>query len=633
MGAITLLLYPIALAILIGCGAHISRGKTADAFFTLEQTKMIQGICCICVILHHLTQYVTNYSGQGVGPVGIFNDIGFLFTGVFFFISGYGLVVSLERKPDYLKNFLLNRLSAVLIPFWLINAILVIGSILFFGHHKSGQTIAVEVLGLQLINSNGWFIIEIVLFYVMFFLLSTCFKKRELALSILSIFVLIVMRYSFYAGHDVSGNQSHYFRGEWWYNSTFLFILGLWYGRFYAHVNRFLEKTYRILLPICFVLAFVGMHVSAFAVRRFGYYNEHMAFGYRDAFITLVIQTVSGVVFTTLIVLLNMRLTIGNRALRYIGKISLPLFLCHGCFVRQVFEGVSMPPTIRYGVVLTVSILCASILEPACRFLVQQAKSIGNIRKPDGNTLEGKKWQEHQERIKKYRKIEAGILATVVILAVGYTTIAKPLLLKYECNREMEALQQAKEGDIVSFGRYNTSNRRPGKERLEWIVIHVEGNQVCLLSKQGIAGSEYHMHHEPVTWDNSSLRERLNSAEFTSIFSTFEKDRMATRDGDLITLLTPGEAEVVFATKEQRELAITDAAKDAGTNINEMSKVNYWDMKGYRTSWWWLRGENTEPDIYGPLVTMDGEIETDTKVVNKPSGAIRPVIWVEVESE
>lgn len=292
-----------------------------------------------------------------------------------------------------------------------------------------------------------------------------------------------------------------------------------------------------------------------------------------------------------------------------------------------------MSPTIRYGVVLIVSILCASILEPACRFLVQQAKSIGNIRKPDGNTLEGKKWQEHQERIKKYRKIEAGILATVVILAVGYTTIAKPLLLKYECNREMEALQQVKEGDIVSFGRYNTSNRRPGKERLEWIVIHVEGNQVCLLSKQGIAGSEYHMHHEPVTWANSSLRERLNSAEFTSIFSSFEKDRMTTRDGDLITLLTPSEAEVVFTTKEQRELAITDAAKDSGTNINEMSKVNYWDMKGYRTSWWWLRGENTEPDIYGPLVTMDGEIETDTKVVNKPSGAIRPVIWVEVESE
>lgn len=633
MGAILLLLYPIALVVLIGCGARVSRGRTADAFFTLEQTKMIQGICCLGVILHHLTQYVTNYSGEGVGPVGIFNDIGFLFTGVFFFISGYGLVVSLERKPDYLKTFLLNRLSAVLIPFWLVNLLLVIGSILFFGYHKSLQTIVAEVLGLRLINSNGWFIIEIVLFYVMFFLLCTCCKKRELALAILSIFALIVMRYSFYAGHDVSGDQSHYFRGEWWYNSTFLFVLGLWYGRFAPAINRFLEKTYRILLPVCFVLAFAGMHVSAFAVRRFGYYNEQMAFGYWDAAITLLIQTVSGILFTSLVVLLNMRLTIGNRALRHIGKISLPLFLVHGCFVRTVFEGISMPHFVRYGVVLLVSIVLASILELICRFLIQQAKNIGNIRKPDGNTLEGKKWQEHRDRMKKYRKIEAGILVAVVLIAVGYATIAKPLLLKYEYEKETEALQQAGVGDTVYFGRFNTSNSRPGKERLEWIVIHVEGNQICLLSKQGIAGSEYHMHHEPVTWANSSLRERLNSAEFTSIFSTFEKDRMATRDGDLITLLTPSEAQVVFATNQERELAITDAAKDAGTNINEMSKVNYWDMKGYRTSWWWLRGENTEPDIYGPLVTMDGEIETDTKVVNKPSGAIRPVIWVELDEE
>jgi hypothetical protein len=263
--------------------------------------------------------------------------------------------------------------------------------------------------------------------------------------------------------------------------------------------------------------------------------------------------------------------------------------------------------------------------------LVQQAKTLGNIRRPDGNTLEGKKWQEHRDKLKKYHKIEAGILIAVILIAVGYTTIIKPMQLKYEYHRELEVLQQASEGDTVFFGRYNTSNRRPGKERLEWIVMHVEDNQVCLLSKQGIAGSEYHKHHKPTTWASSSLRERLNSAEFTSIFSTDEKDRMVTRDGDLITLLTPSEASVVFATNKQRELDITDAAKDAGTNVNEMSKANDWDMKGYRTSWWWLRGENTVPDIYGPLVTMDGEIETDTKVVNKPSGAIRPVIWVEVE--
>jgi hypothetical protein len=103
---------------------------------------------------------------------------------------------------------------------------------------------------------------------------------------------------------------------------------------------------------------------------------------------------------------------------------------------------------------------------------------------------------------------------------------------------------------------------------------------------------------------------------------------MATRDGDLITLLTPSEAEVVFTTKGQRELAITDAAKDAGTNINEMSKVNYWDMKGYRSSWWWLRERPGVSNKYAPIVTVDGRVFEYGKEVNRTGGAIRPVIWV-----
>ena len=53
-------------------------------------------------------------------------------------------------------------------------------------------------------------------------------------------------------------------------------------------------------------------------------------------------------------------------------------------------------------------------------------------------------------------------------------------------------------------------------------------------------------------------------------------------------------------------------------------------MKGYRTSWWWLRGEDGLEMITAPIVTVDGTIEEDTKYVNKPGGAIRPVIRVHI---
>jgi len=46
--------------------------------------------------------------------------------------------------------------------------------------------------------------------------------------------------------------------------------------------------------------------------------------------------------------------------------------------------------------------------------------------------------------------------------------------------------------------------------------------------------------------------------------------------------------------------------------------------RGYRSSWWWLRDE--KKDITAPIVTVDGDILINKKYVNKPNGAIRPVI-------
>jgi len=101
-------------------------------------------------------------------------------------------------------------------------------------------------------------------------------------------------------------------------------------------------------------------------------------------------------------------------------------------------------------------------------------------------------------------------------------------------------------------------------------------------------------------------------------------------DGDLITLLTVEEAAGFFEDAEDRELAITSAAEQDGTNINRMSKDNNWDMKGYRSSWWWLRGEAGEKSITAPIVSVDGEILLSKKAVNKPGGAVRPVIWLKL---
>ena len=115
------------------------------------------------------------------------------------------------------------------------------------------------------------------------------------------------------------------------------------------------------------------------------------------------------------------------------------------------------------------------------------------------------------------------------------------------------------------------------------------------------------------------------------MFSKYELDSIVQTDGDTITLLTAEQAREAFAEDSDRELAITEVAENQGTNVNINSKVRQWDMKGYRSSWWWLRGEPGVADIYAPVVSEDGQVLLTEKEVNRPNGAVRPCIEVLLE--
>ena len=159
-----LLIYP---ALLLACtfyGAKLSgRGRIAPDFLYPDQTRMIQAAACIGIIIHHVTQRITGYVTDPRNPVSIFNELGFLFTSLFFFFSGYGLLTSLLTRPDYLKGFLQKRLPAVLIPFWVINLCLVLSERFIYGIRQSIPEAFGQIFGITLVNSNGWFVIEILI--------------------------------------------------------------------------------------------------------------------------------------------------------------------------------------------------------------------------------------------------------------------------------------------------------------------------------------------------------------------------------------------------------------------------------------------------------------------------------------
>ena len=172
---------------------------------------------------------------------------------------------------------------------------------------------------------------------------------------------------------------------------------------------------------------------------------------------------------------------------------------------------------------------------------------------------------------------------------------------------------------------------KPGKERISWLILEQKGNQYLLVAKKGLAGSVYHQKHAKIRWEQSNLQNYLNETVYKEMFSSSEQKYIISNPEteEMISLLSVKQAQTLFKNEESRQLALTEAAISEGTNVNYRSKVNDWDMKGYRSSWWWLRGDKAE--VTAPIVSVDGTILLDEKSVNKPNGAVRPVVWVSVE--
>ena len=628
-----LLLYPIGLLLLTFFGAkYAGKGEFCDRLWDGEQAGMIKAFACIGVILHHVTQLVTVYGAVSFGPITLFNSLGILFTSLFFFFSGYGLVYRVMHQPDYLDGFLLHRLPAVLVPFFLSNIIGVLIRLYYQNIPTAKVDIVKAVFGLVLLNGNGWYFVEIFFLYLAFYFSFKWIKNKDISICFLGIATVIIIYIGFQNGHDTSTVGDHWFMGEWWYNSTIVFIMGVLVARFRERVLAFSKKHYTKLLILTAILFVVVFRVEEYVLDVYGYYRESIVIdAINNKTVTLFAQMVLCIIFTWLVLLVNMKIAIGNKALSYISKISTEIFLLHGLFVKQIFSFRNWNVMLIYFVVIVCGIASASVLylvdRPVIALIQSFGKGKGYLKKCEPDLL-------RQRREKKRKCLIRGVVSVILLAGVAYLCfegydrlIRTPLV----CKKEIQALKNASVGDEVWFGRYESDLVKPGKERISWLILERKGNQYLLVAKKGLAGSVYHQKHAKIRWEQSNLQNYLNETVYKEMFSSSEQKYIISNPEteEMISLLSVKQAQTLFKNEESRQLALTEAAISEGTNVNYRSKVNDWDMKGYRSSWWWLRGDKAE--VTAPIVSVDGTILLDEKSVNKPNGAVRPAIWISVK--
>lgn len=369
------------LAVMLLTGVKTARkGGWREGSLSLQSSKGLLGFCAVGIMLHHMSQTIY-FANEDVGILLFMVDIGVCFVGMFFFFSGYGLYTSLRDKPDYLKGFLRSRLPAVLAPFYLCNFVFILGSYLWGYEFQKGELVP-YLTGAVLMNSQMWYIVEIFVLYLLFYVVFRLIGNRDAACAVYVVCTLLLMGLSLLLGHDrTTPTQGLWFHGEWWYNTTLLMPAGILFARWEKQILGFVRKFYAIVLIVSALLTAFLYKETLFMLGTKGYWHEWDGYaGYKEKLQTLAVQTpfVLLTVFTVIVIL--QKIEFGNKVLAYLGSIALELYLIHNLFLLY------MPSSNRVWYILgcyAASIALASLLHPIDRKLIGWIRRIGRKEKAE----------------------------------------------------------------------------------------------------------------------------------------------------------------------------------------------------------------------------------------------------------
>lgn len=621
------------------------KGLFHEDFLSLEQSKILQGITAVSIIFHHLSQYITNYGNEWKGPITIYSSMGILFTTIFFFCSGYGLVISYKRKPDYLKTFFKKRMPSVFIPFMLSNIIYFIFVGIYFGRIGSVLEGVANFFGIVLINTNTWFLVEIMILYLAFYFIFRFIKKPKHAMTVMGIFIAILITISLLLGHDKSEYGGHWFMGEWWYNTTIFFLAGMLTAQYYEPILAFLKKRYKWLMPVSAVMFLATFALEELIIRNFGYYQEWEGHpGYGAKAITLLSQVVVCFVWLIMVLLILLKVKFNNKILILLSKISLELYIIHEIFkVHFTISRYEREDMAVFLWILLSSILAAIVLKLINTFLIDLSQQRKKTVSSEEMTLE----QKVKEKKRKKRNIKIGIFGISIVIAVSVLGI-RELYIKY-ClpvkyyEEEVEMLANAEIGDEVVLGTFDTDGMNYKDERITWYVIDKKDDMVLLISTHVLVSKYYHNDYQSVTWADSNLRKLLNEDFLETAFSKYEQELLVTYEvetqdnaqfgttggeitNDRIFVLSAEEAELYLS--DEGGVKATNVAQKAGVNMDAGNGINN-SEKDFNT-WWWLRTMG-ETEKQAAVVDTQGKVDYVGRYVTTGSGGVRPAMWVRCE--
>lgn len=332
-----LILIGVIVVTFIGAKINFAGGGYLDTCLNRRQTMAVNGVFVMLVFLRHFKQYIE------CGTYDRFfwsldSCLGQLIVTSFLFYSGYGMLVSLKNKPHYLQSIPTRffkvwcRFAVAICLFLILNMVM--------GNYHTPSTILLSFTGWESVGNSNWYVYAILSLYF-FTYVSVRMAKGNRALSILLVTIYCIA----YCGLTILCGK-----GSWWYDTILCYPAGMTAGEYETQMKEFLrdKNHYSISFAGCFV-SFAGFYLCSMLL---------------SGPIVLVTMELRGILFVCLILLITIKLQIGNQILDWLGKHTFEIYILQR-LPMIALEDICPNTYLYFGISIAVTCLLAAIFNRA----------------------------------------------------------------------------------------------------------------------------------------------------------------------------------------------------------------------------------------------------------------------------
>ena len=292
------LLY-ILLLILMLWGGQYSAFR--HDYMSLKSTNAIKGIFAVLILYRHIPSYLQlTDSWLDTYFVSVDSYLAQLIVALFLFYSGYGIMLSVMKKPNYVESFFKNRIIKILVHFDIAVLSFILLQLCLGKVYSRGEYVLSWIGWLSVGNSN-WFIFDILALYTISWLvlLFHTYVKRLGSHSMIFCTLLLVV--ILWLGLYRLKPGMH-----WWIDTLLTYPIGMLYAVYKDKIDSKLQNgSHYFITLFILTIGFIVWHYFLW-IDKLG---------------------LCSCLFCLLVSVLSMRFRFDNKILQWLGTYAFAIYI------------------------------------------------------------------------------------------------------------------------------------------------------------------------------------------------------------------------------------------------------------------------------------------------------------------